>query len=272
MAAPAASTIPPVSHATEFWLSKKFAINLFLVWTLLVSLPFSLHAVTTGLGYYFGDSSSHISFRNQVHSFTVVLIASHMFFLGMMHILGNVQLLYGMNGKSKSLVHRYSGMAFFFCTIAGTLSGSIYVTVNGMSDGGAGMHAEGINTNSNAIYTVIFLYCAYKGIESLVNKNYKEHKEWAIRLFFMGISSWFFRVIHANWYLAMGDLGAGTAWKHALVSYGFYLIPLLGIEIVFRMQRAGLTKKMPKWTPLAMSLVAVTFMTTGAANDFIALF
>ncbi len=256
-AAYSSTTMPSSAVGAEpFWLSKKFAINLFLGWTFIVSIPFIIHAIANGIGYIFFDISQHRSFRTVPIQATTLGIASHMMFMGTMHLLAPVQLYLGFNGKNRPW-HRNLGKVFFACAFIGSTSGWIYVLFNGQL-------GDGINTNSVALYGAVIFFCAYKGLQAIRAKRFNEHKEWAIRLFALGISSWLFRVIHINWYFTLGDFGANTYWKQVLISYGFYLIPLAGIEVFFRMKRAGMFKNTPSWAPLAMAVAGGVFLTTGS--------
>ncbi len=250
------SSLPSSNQYGQFLLSKKFAINLFLGWTFIVSLPFVLHAIANGFGFLFMGIQEHRSFRTVPFSLTTYGIASHMMLMATMNVLAPVQLYFGFSGKNKPF-HRKLGKVFLGCAFIGSASGWIYVLFNGSG-------YNGIDTNSSALYGIVIFYSAYRGLRAILNRQFNEHKEWAIRLFALGISSWLFRIIHANWAFLLGDFGANTMWKQAIISYGFYLIPLAGIEVYFRLKKAGMLGWAPRYAPLLLAIAGGLFLTNGS--------
>ncbi len=271
-AAPANTTIgsggSTASSLPQFLTDKKFAINMFLLGAWLLSLPFVYHSIVAGGDFALDGEGAHPVFAQDGNRFAFYMMAWHMVFGAMMNFIAPYQVYLGLQHKRLSW-HKYIGMSTiaiaFFGAFVGTLYFSLYYDANMVGDG-----LKPFIYQPGTIYGVVMFYVIYKVIQSLVQRDFKVHKEWAIRLFILAIGSWLNRVM-AGWWGATAMVGGEDILPSQQVigiinSWGFYIIPLAIYEVYLRLGRAGAYKKLPAYAPFVTSLVGVSVLAIGSAT------
>ncbi len=266
VSATATSTNVATSTLPKFMTDKMFAINMFLVAVWVFSIPFVYHAFTNGLDFVSDSQSGHPAFNQPGNLTALHLLAWHMMFGAMMNFISPLQVHLGLTHKKKSW-HKAIGVSTiaiaFFGASVGTLYFSLYYDSN--------MVGEGLPPfiyQPGTVYGVVMFYVIYKVIQSLVQRDFAVHKEWAIRLFILAIGSWLNRVM-AGWWATTAVVAGESVLPSQMAmgiinSWGFYIIPLAIYEVYLRLGRAGSFKNLPAYAPFAASVVGSAILGIGS--------
>ncbi len=262
-----------VSSLPGFMISKSFAVKMFLGVVWFMALPFVYHAFTNGLDFVVDGQSEHAVFQQAGAAGAFFLLAAHMVFGAAMNFLAPYQVYLGYT-RTKKQWHRVIGFSSiaiaFFGASVGSLYWSMYYDEN-LS--GPGFTGEGYNAlvyQAGSMYGIVMFYVIFKVVQSLVNRDFARHKEWAIRLFMLAIGSYLFRCIQGYWMIgyAMNDgqpfMSENT--MDFIESWGFYVIPLAVYELYLQLRKAGFYKKLPAYAPFVTSLAGITIISVGSIS------
>lgn len=203
-----------------------------LVLTALLVLPFSLYALQFGQGGLRNAlPKPHYLLSDQTAANITVFI--HMMTGGVITCLVPLQLIRPLRQIYPAL-HRWTGRIIVVAAIPTAIGGLAYIGLRG-SIGGWPMDA------GFALYGTLTLTAATQTIRHARARRMGKHHAWALRLFWLAIGSWLYRVHYGLWYLATGGLWSNPAFTGAfdlVQNVGFYLPYLIGVEIYLR-RRSG---------------------------------
>lgn len=175
-------------------------------------------------GYIKGDLLGNIS------------VAVHVLLGGIIVIGGPLQFVPFIQRKFRTF-HRWLGRFFVITSMIIGVAGLIMVWVRG-AIGDTFMH---ISISISAVYLFAF---AFLTIKSARNKKFKEHRQWALRLFMIANGGWFFRIGVLGWILVNGGpvgfnvktFSGPALWAISAMSYSLP-IALLILELYLYAQR-----------------------------------
>lgn len=267
-------TIHPAneSSTTSLLHDKLFAKNLFLASVFIFSIPFIYHAFMIGADFAYDGVAEYSVFETQNPRIALYLIAWHMIFGASMNFLAPFQVHLGISGKSRKW-HKYIGITTLSIATFGAIVGSLYFSMYKDVNWGTQGHAEFHVYQGGGMYGVVMLYVIYKCIQSLVQKQYTSHKEWAIRLFILAIGSWLNRVT-TGWivvfFLTAGAVGIERPVNPEIFAYinpwSFYIVPLAVYEVYVRLKRNGATKNLPPYAPFVTSMIGIMILGIGTCG------
>lgn len=146
----------------------------------------------------------------------------HVFGSVIMLLIGPFQLT---NLVYKNCVHPWSGVIYFAGALMASIGGIIFIVLNG-TVGGLSMSIP------FAIYGMLVLIFAITTVCLACTKEYALHRDWAIRTYFMGSASVFYRVLYS---IMCATIRCHSINFHAPVDYAFnwlfFLIPAVIVEL-----------------------------------------
>ncbi len=197
----------------------------------LLVLPFSLYALNFGQG---GLRQSlpepHYILSDNIPANLAIFI--HMITGGIITFLVPFQLISGVRRRYPA-VHRWSGRIIGTAAIITAIGGLVYIPLRG-TIGGWPMDA------GFTLYGLLTLLAAIQTIRHARAKRFDAHRAWALRLFWLAIGSWLYRVHYGLWYLATGGLWSNQAFTGAfdlIQNFAFYIPYLVGVEIYLARKR-----------------------------------
>ena len=199
-----------------------------LILTAFLVLPFSLYALQFGQGGLRNAlPEPHYLMSDQLAANIMVFI--HMMTGGAITLLVPFQLIRPLRQKIPAL-HKWAGRVIVCAAIPTAIGGLVYIGLRG-SIGGWPMDA------GFALYGTLTLTAAIQTIRHARAKRMDKHQAWALRLFWLAIGSWLYRVHYGLWYLATGGLWSNPTFTGAFdlaQNVGFYVPYLIGVEIYLR--------------------------------------
>ncbi|RFB05632.1 DUF2306 domain-containing protein [Parvularcula marina] len=178
------------------------------------------------MGYAEGDLLGNIMFA--LH----VLLAAVITFGGLMQLIPPLR-------RRFPALHRWNGRLFMALAVFMAIGGIWLV----WGRGAFLSVSSGIPTTINGILILIFAGIA---LRYAIRRQIDQHRQWAMRLFMAVNGVWFFRVMIMAWIIGnQGPRGMNSTLSGPAdfaISYGSFLLPLLGLEIYFaatRSQSAG---------------------------------
>ncbi len=272
VSATANSTGIATSTLPNFLTNRNFAINMFLFGAWFLSIPFVVHSTVAGADFIADGQASHPVFGQEGNLTAFYLMAWHMVFGAMMNFIAPYQVYLGLTHKKKTW-HKYIGMSTiaiaFFGAMVGSLYFSLYYDINIQNASVAPY--RGIPPfvfQPGTIYGVVMFYVIYKVVQSLVLRDFKTHKEWAIRLFILAIGSWLNRVEVGLWATAGLAIGSDALPEPIVMrtinGWGFYIIPMVIYEVYLRLGRRGAFKKLPAYAPFVASVTGLSILAVGS--------
>ncbi len=203
------------------------AISLALL--MLLSLHFVLRSLGFGLGGLSGrlEDETHLFMTGA--DFSNATIFGHMVTGALLTFLAPVQLFTGLRQRWPKL-HRLSGYALFCVALLTSIAGELYILLRG-TIGGPLMNA------GFAFYGGLLFIAAIQTVRHARRRNFRIHRQWALRLFVLAVGSWLYRVHYTLWYIATGGLGSYTDFTgpfDQVQVFAFYLPYLIALEIWFR--------------------------------------
>lgn len=194
-----------------------------------MALPFVLHALRLGAGGLTSDLSLASRFFLPDAPAGNTAIFLHMATGSVITLLAFVQITPIIRAKAPRL-HRLSGYVFFCLAIPTALGGLVYIGLRG-TIGGPQMSV------AFAIYGLCLLVCAVQTLRMARRRDMTRHRQWALRLFFLAIGSWLYRVHYTIWVMANGRLWMEYDFSgpfDRFQNYAFFLPYLLILELCFR--------------------------------------
>ena len=193
-------------------------------------------------GYVAGDTAGNVAVA--VHLFAAVLII----------LSGAIQLLPQVRHRAPSL-HRWNGRVYMVAAFAVSLAGLHMLWVRGSLNDLA--QRLGISLNA-----VLIMVCAAMALRSAIARDFKTHRQWALRLFLVVSGVWFVRVgLFLSFLLFKGPVGFDPRTLQGpfitFLAYGSYLIPLAVLELYLRAEGSGATGRLAMAAALLVLTVAM---------------
>lgn len=168
-------------------------------------------------GYIEGDGPGNVMFA--LH----VLLAAVITFGGLMQLIPPLR-------RRFPALHRWNGRLFMLLAVFMAVGGIWLVW-------GRGTRLSDVSGWPTTINGVLILFFAAMALRLAMKRRIDEHRQWAMRLFIAVNGVWFFRVMIMAWLI----LNQGPRWNNQTLSgpadlalsYGSYLLPLLGLELYF---------------------------------------
>lgn len=202
-----------------------------LILALLLALPFTLHALDFGQGglrhalpephYLFSD--------NETANFGIF---SHMIAGAIITALVPLQLIAPLR-RQFPMLHRLSGRVIGVAAVLTAIAGLTYIALRG-TIGGWPMNI------GFTLYGVLMLWAAFQTMRHAAARRIDAHYAWALRLFWLAIGSWLYRVHYGLWYLATGGLWSNPDFTGAfdlVQNIAFFIPYLVGVEIYLTRKR-----------------------------------
>ena len=86
-----------------------------------------------------------------------------------------------------------------------------------------------------SLHAVLIMSFAVLAVRSVMGRDLRSHRRWALRLFMMVNAGWFFRIGVMQW-MFLGPRPAGVASFVNAASVADYLLPLVMLELYLRME------------------------------------
>ncbi|PUB18583.1 DUF2306 domain-containing protein [Yoonia sediminilitoris] len=202
-----------------------------LLLAMLFAFPFVLYAVQFGQGglrnalpephYIFSDNAT-----------ANIGIFTHMITGALVTLLVPLQLFPSLRAKAPRW-HRWSGRIIIMSALITAVGGLIYIGLRG-TIGGTAMNI------GFALYGVLILIAATQTVRHARSGRISAHHDWALRLFWLALGSWLYRVHYGLWYLATGGLWSNpqfTGGFDLAQNIGFYVPYLIGVELYLARKR-----------------------------------
>ena len=189
-------------------------------------------------------------------------IALHLFGGAVISIIGPFQLFPSIRNKAPH-IHRWSGRIYMITAIIISLAGLTFIFSRG-SVGGLYMDI------GFALYGALMLMCVVQAWLNAMSGNYAVHRQWAIRLFALGMSSWLYRVEYGFWaFINQGLPGHTDTFDgpfDIFMNFAFYIPTLMAVELYFYAQK----KLDSKAKLIALTVVMFTLLPVMALGCFAA--
>lgn len=106
---------------------------------------------------------------------------------------------------------------------------------------------------------VLIILCAIRSVQFAMARKIAIHRQWALRLFIVVSGVWFFRIIRGFWIFINDGTSPGTNANltgpfDLILNFAGYLIPLLILEIYFRVKNKGTERSQFYMAGLLMGL------------------
>jgi len=208
------------------------ALTVFLLLLALATLEFVAYALQLGQDGLQGNAqSSRLISEVAGANFGIFL---HMITGAVITALAPLQLIPALR-RRVPILHRWSGRVLVGLAVITSLGGLTYIALNGTI---GGLHMS----LAFAIYGLLMLVCAQQTYSHARAKNWATHRDWALRLFFLAIGSWLYRVHYAIWVPSTNSAGMTsdfTGWFDQINLWAFFVPYLLLLEIALRAQGRG---------------------------------
>lgn len=161
-----------------------------------------------------------------VSIFTHMLAGALITFLAPMQLMGPVR-------RRWPALHRITGRILVATAILTALGGLGYILIRGTI--GGPMMSIGFS-----LYGALMLFCAVQTIRFARQGAIARHRAMALRLFWLAMGSWLYRVHYGLWYAATDGLWSNRQFTGAFdqfQNFGFYLPYLLAVEFYLRRAR-----------------------------------
>jgi len=219
------------------------ALTLLMAFVLVLGAAFVWHALQLGFSGLTRDIAAEQ--RLQSDSLPANLgIFSHMLTGAVITALAPLQLVPALRHRWPGL-HRATGRTVVVCALLAALGGLGYMALRG-TVGGPPM------TLAFTLYGLLVAGCAVQTIRMARAGRWQDHRDWAVRLFFLCIASLLYRVHYGLWFMTTDGLYVQDDFRGAfdLVNiWAFYLPYLLIFELTLARRGRGLFGAMRSRTP-----------------------
>lgn len=172
--------------------------------------------------YHKGDFSGNLAFAT--HAIGAGIIA----FGGALQLMPQVR-------KYLPKFHKYNGYVFLLTVLSLSVSGFYLVWIRDQGP----LKLAGIGTSINGLLIITF---AYFTIKRVIDKDIKNHRKWAIRLFLVSNAQWFLR-LGAFSYLVTGTMLGFSPRPGDIFfpiwTFGCFVLPLATAELYFYAKEKG---------------------------------
>ncbi len=194
-------------------------------------------------GYVPGDAMGNLSIAIHLVSAVIVILA------------GMIQLIPQIRDRAPSF-HRWNGRIYIATAFSVSLAG-LYMTWIRGSVGDLSQHL------GSSLMAVLIMFCAVMALGYAMARDFKTHRRWALRLYFVVSASLFIRAgLFLSFFINHGPFGFDpTTFSGPFLtftSFAQYLLPLAVLEIYFRTQaRGGVASRFAMAAGLAVLTVAL---------------
>ena len=209
-----------------------------LMLVLLLATPFIGRAIGFGLSGLGSDLSgkTHLYAADGVVSNPAMF--GHMVTGAIITFLAPLQLLAPLRRRFPA-IHRWSGRALCALAVVTAVAGLVYMAFRPTIGGP-------LMSLAFAGYGVCVLVAAFQTVRFARAREFERHRRWALRMFFLAIGSWLYRVQYQIWFLATGGLWMEPDFSgpfDLFQLFAFYVPYLVGLEFYFRTRK--ITPAMP---------------------------
>jgi uncharacterized membrane protein len=197
--------------------------------TVLLALPFALMAAIQGLDGLDLEQRSPTRFLHPDDPRSSLSLFVHMIAGAAITVLALIQTLPGLRARFPA-IHRATGRVVVAAALVTAAGGLIYIARQG-TIGGPGMSA------GFALYGVLMALAAAQTFRFAQARKIDRHRRWALRLVWLAIGSWLYRVQYGLWHAATGGLGSTTEFDGPFdqaMFLGFFLPQLVLLELYLR--------------------------------------
>ena len=130
------------------------------------------------------------------------------------------------------IFHRWVGRVYVVACLLAAVGGLLFILQRG-TIGGIVM------TIGFSGYGILMLLAAVQTWRFAVNKQFEQHRAWAIRLFALAIGSWLYRMAYGLWIFLMDGVGIDKFFGpfDYFMDFAFYIPNLIIAEIFIRKQQ-----------------------------------
>ena len=199
-----------------------------------LSLWFVDHSLRLGISGFTQDLTETSRLYSEVISANLAIFG-HMVLGAVITVLAPLQLVPVLR-RALPKLHRWSGRVIVFAALGTALGGLVYMALRG-TVGGPPM------TLAFTIYGVLVAGCAIETLRAARARRWLDHRDWAVRLFFLCIASFLYRVHYGLWFTFTDGCCVQEDFLGAfdLVNiWAFYVPYLLIVEAVLARQGRGL--------------------------------
>ncbi|MEO1640580.1 MAG: DUF2306 domain-containing protein [Pseudomonadota bacterium] len=197
----------------------------------LLLLPFAIYAADFGVRALTGTLAEPHYLLGSVSTQNAAIF-SHMILGAVITLLVPLQLVRGIRTRWPAL-HRLSGRIIVISAIISALGGLFFIATRG-TIGGWPMDV------GFTLYGLFMLLAAAQTIRHARAGQIAAHNAWALRLFWLILGSWLYRVHYGLWYAATGGLWSNPEFTGAFdlaMNVAFYLPYLIGVEVYLARRR-----------------------------------
>lgn len=187
-------------------------------------------------------------------------VAAHLLLAVIIMLLGSLQLIPQIRTRLP-VFHRWSGRLYLLAVVATSIAGLYMLFVHGTVGGLVLQVAQSLDA---------FLILVFAGValRAAMQRDFKAHRRWALRLFMVVSAVWFFRVGLMLWLVIhqapVGfDPNTFTGPFVTFIAFAQYVIPLLVLECYFRAQDSASAR-----AKIALSAVLVILTLAMAMGIF----
>jgi hypothetical protein len=196
-------------------------------------------------GYVSGDSMGNLAVAVHLASAVIVTLA------------GVIQLIPQVRDRAPSL-HSWNGRLYIVTAFTISIAGLCMMWVRG-SVGDLSQHL------GQSLNAVLIMLCAVMALRYAVARDFKTHRRWALRLYFVVSASLFIRAgLFLSLFLNRGPFGFDPTTFSGpfltFLSFAQYLLPLAVLEIYFRAQARP---RAPRFATAAGLLILTIVMGVG---------
>lgn len=209
-------------------MGKTYLQTAMLLGVMLLVSPFALYAAGFGQGGLRGTlDAPHYLFSASIPANASIF--SHMLLGAAVTLLVPLQLIRPLRQRLPAL-HRLTGRVIVAGAGITAIGGLAYIALRG-TIGGAPMNA------GFTLYGALMLLAAWQTFRHAYARRIGQHHAWALRLFWLVLGSWLYRVHYGLWYLATVGLWSTPEFTGAfdlVQNFAFYIPYLIGVEIYLR--------------------------------------
>lgn len=187
-------------------------------------------------------------------------VAAHLLLAVIVMLLGSLQLIPQIRTRLP-VFHRWSGRLYLLAVVVTSIAGLYMLFVHGTVGGLVLQVAQSLDA---------FLILVFAGValRAAMQRDFKAHRRWALRLFMVVSAVWFFRVGLMLWLVIhqapVGfDPNTFTGPFVTFIAFAQYVIPLLVLECYFRAQDSASAR-----AKIALSAVLVILTLAMAMGIF----
>ena len=195
-------------------------------------------------GYVQGDTAGNLA------------LAAHLLCAVVVTLGGALQLMPAIRHRWPRF-HRWNGRAFLSCAVAASVAGLLMVWTR---TGSGGDLSQDIGISLSAV--LIFVFAAL-ALRYALARQFDVHRRWALRLFLVVNTGWFFRIGLMLWIVVnRGPVGFDPKTFSGpfltLLSFADYLLPLAVLELYLRAQHSRPAAQITMAAGLAILTLAMT--------------